>query len=220
MRRGGVIYFCQGFLPCMMPSMGSTGVCIWRYIFQNYNYKLHFQNLSIYHIPHVSIGTLAAENLDVCTACDPWDSNIQLTMGKDQRRLLPPHLDLHLEVFVPKKKKEIAENITAGFRNLKTKNLRTSGSGVFPNLHQRTSKFHERPPSFPGSYSTCSKQRDHPWPCTHGLFDHHSYISKPDICFLDNCNYQHNARRGFGLISDTHPTLVTTYSPYRPRHLL
>jgi hypothetical protein len=60
-------------------------VCIWQYILQNYNYKLHFQNLSIYHIPHVSIGTLAAENLDVCTACDPWDSNIQLTMVKDQR---------------------------------------------------------------------------------------------------------------------------------------
>jgi hypothetical protein len=33
-------------------------VCIWRYILQNYNYKLHFQNLSIYDIPHVSVGTL------------------------------------------------------------------------------------------------------------------------------------------------------------------
>ncbi len=32
-------------------------VCIWRYILQNYDYKLHFQNLSIYHIPHVSIRT-------------------------------------------------------------------------------------------------------------------------------------------------------------------
>jgi hypothetical protein len=60
-------------------------VCIWQYILQNYNYKPHFQNLSTYHIPHVSIGTLAAENLDVCTACDPWDSNIQLTMVKDRR---------------------------------------------------------------------------------------------------------------------------------------
>jgi hypothetical protein len=29
-------------------------------------------------------------------------------MGKDQRQLLPLHLDLHLEVFIPKKKKEIA----------------------------------------------------------------------------------------------------------------
>jgi hypothetical protein len=61
-------------------------VCIWWYILQNYNYKLHFQNLSIYHIPNVFIGTLATENLDVCTACDPWDSNIQLTMVKDWRR--------------------------------------------------------------------------------------------------------------------------------------
>jgi hypothetical protein len=26
-------------------------------------------------------------------------------MGKDQRRLLPPHLDLHLEVFVPRRKR-------------------------------------------------------------------------------------------------------------------
>ncbi len=60
-------------------------VCIWRYILQNYNYKLHFQNLSIYHISPVSMGTLAAENLDVCPACDPWDSNIQLTMVKDRR---------------------------------------------------------------------------------------------------------------------------------------
>jgi hypothetical protein len=49
-------------------------------------YKLHFQNLSTYHISHVSIGTLAAENLDVCTACDPWDINIHLTMGKVQRQ--------------------------------------------------------------------------------------------------------------------------------------
>ncbi len=38
-------------------------VCIWRYILQNYNYILH-----------VFIKTLAAENLDVCTACDPWYS--------------------------------------------------------------------------------------------------------------------------------------------------
>jgi hypothetical protein len=60
-------------------------VCIWWYVLQNYNYKLHFQNLSIYHIPHVSIGTLAVENLDVCTTCDPWNSNIQLTMVKDRR---------------------------------------------------------------------------------------------------------------------------------------
>jgi hypothetical protein len=65
-------------------------VCIWRYILQNYNYKLHFQNLSIYHIWHVFIGTLAAENLDVCIACDPWDSNIQLTMVKDRRRQIYP----------------------------------------------------------------------------------------------------------------------------------
>jgi hypothetical protein len=60
-------------------------VCIWRYILQNYNFKLHFQNLFIYNIPHVSIGTLAAKNLDVCIACDPWDSNIQLTLGIDRR---------------------------------------------------------------------------------------------------------------------------------------
>jgi hypothetical protein len=53
-------------------------VCIWRYVLQNYNYNLHFQNLFIYHIPHVSIGTLGTENLDVCTTCDPWNSNIQL----------------------------------------------------------------------------------------------------------------------------------------------
>jgi hypothetical protein len=46
---------------------------------------------------------------------------------------------------------------------------------------------------------------------TQGLFYHHGYISKPDICFLDNHGYQHDAQRGFGLISDTHPTLVTTY---------
>jgi hypothetical protein len=65
-------------------------VCIWQYVLQNYNYKLHFQNLSIYHIPHVSIRTLAAENLDVCTACDPWDSNIQLTMVKDWKALFEP----------------------------------------------------------------------------------------------------------------------------------
>jgi hypothetical protein len=36
------------------------------------------------------MGTLAAENLDVCTACDWWDSNIQLTMGIDPRRQIYP----------------------------------------------------------------------------------------------------------------------------------
>ncbi len=73
--------------PCLMHRCVCVWcVCIWQYILQNYNYKLHLQNLSIYHIPDVSIGTLPAENLDVCTACDPWDSNIQLTMGKDRRQ--------------------------------------------------------------------------------------------------------------------------------------
>ncbi len=67
-------------------------VCIWRYILQNYNYKLHFQNLSIYHISHVFIRTLAAENLDVCTDCDPWYSNIQLTIGKDRRWKIYPNV--------------------------------------------------------------------------------------------------------------------------------
>ncbi len=57
----------------------------WWYILQNYNYKLHFQNLFTYHIPHASMGTLAVENLDVCIACDPWNSNIELTMVNDQR---------------------------------------------------------------------------------------------------------------------------------------
>jgi hypothetical protein len=132
-------------------------------------------------------------------------------MGKDRRQLMLLHLDLHLEVLVPKKKKEIAENITAGSGNLKTQNLRTFGSGVSSNPHQRTSGFHERPRSFPGSYLTCSKQRDHPRPYTYELFDHHGYISKPDICFLDNRSYQCDAWRAFGLILDTHPTLVTTY---------
>jgi hypothetical protein len=68
--------------PCVMHRC----VCIWRYILQNYNYKLHFQNLSTYHIPDVSIGTLAAKILDVCTTCDPRDINIQLTMVKDRGR--------------------------------------------------------------------------------------------------------------------------------------
>ncbi len=66
-------------------------MCIWQYILQNYNYKLHFQNLFIYNISDVSIRTLAAENLDVCTACDPWDSNIQLTMGIDRRLQIYPN---------------------------------------------------------------------------------------------------------------------------------
>jgi hypothetical protein len=76
-----VSWYLLDWTPCLMHRC----VCIWRYILQNYKYKLHFQNLSTYHILHVSIGTLAAENLDACTACDPWDSNIQLTMVKDRR---------------------------------------------------------------------------------------------------------------------------------------
>jgi hypothetical protein len=61
--------YVQGLVwtPCLMHRCVYFTVHI-----QNYNYKLHFQNLSIYHISHVSIWTLAAENLDVCTACDPW----------------------------------------------------------------------------------------------------------------------------------------------------
>jgi hypothetical protein len=31
-------------------------VCIWQYILQNYNYKLHFQNLCIYHIARFFLG--------------------------------------------------------------------------------------------------------------------------------------------------------------------
>jgi hypothetical protein len=76
--------------PCLMHRC----VCI-RYILQNYNYKLHFQNLSIYHILHVFIKTLAAENFDVCTACDPWDSNIQLTMVKDWKQQIYPTCHLN-----------------------------------------------------------------------------------------------------------------------------
>jgi hypothetical protein len=79
--RSSMSLYILVWTPCLMHRC----VFIWRYILQNYNYKLHFQNLSIYHIPYVSNRTLVAENLDVCTACDPWDSNIQLTMGKDRR---------------------------------------------------------------------------------------------------------------------------------------
>ncbi len=61
------------------PSLMHRCVCIWRYILQNYNYKLHFQNLFTF------LGTLAAENFAVYTACDLWDNNIQLTMVKDRR---------------------------------------------------------------------------------------------------------------------------------------
>jgi hypothetical protein len=67
-------------------------VCIWRYILQNYKYKLHFQNLFIYDISHVSIEILAAKNLDVCTACNLWDSNVQLTMGIDWNDKYTPTL--------------------------------------------------------------------------------------------------------------------------------
>jgi hypothetical protein len=45
--------------PCLMHRCE----CIWLYILQNYNYKLYFKNLFIYHILHVFMGTLAAENL-------------------------------------------------------------------------------------------------------------------------------------------------------------
>jgi hypothetical protein len=38
--------------PCLMHRC----VCIWQYILQNYNYKLHFQNLSIYHIARFFLG--------------------------------------------------------------------------------------------------------------------------------------------------------------------
>jgi hypothetical protein len=49
------------------------------------------------YIPHSACihGTLAAENLDVCNACDPRDSKIQLTMVKDWRLGLGmPFLDI------------------------------------------------------------------------------------------------------------------------------
>ncbi len=49
-------------------------VYIWRHILQNYNYKLHFQNLSIYHILHVSMGTLAWKSWCL-HCCDAWEGN-------------------------------------------------------------------------------------------------------------------------------------------------
>jgi hypothetical protein len=47
------------------------------------------------YIPHsacIHQTLLAAENLDVCTACDPWDSNIQLTMVRDRRWQIYPNI--------------------------------------------------------------------------------------------------------------------------------
>jgi len=44
----------------------------------------------IYDIPHVSIETLAVENLDVYIACDLWDNNTQLTMVIDRIRQIYP----------------------------------------------------------------------------------------------------------------------------------
>jgi hypothetical protein len=75
----------QVWTPCLMHRC----VCIWQnYILQNYNYKLHFQNLFIYNIPHVSIRTWPLKILMFA----PWDSNIQLTMGIDQRRQIYPNV--------------------------------------------------------------------------------------------------------------------------------
>jgi hypothetical protein len=77
----------QPGLPLQITSLNSVPnaqVCVYLTVHIT-KLQLHFQHLSIYHIPNVSIGTLAAENLDVCTACDLWDSNIQLTMVKDRR---------------------------------------------------------------------------------------------------------------------------------------
>jgi hypothetical protein len=51
-----------------------------------------FQNLSIYDISHVFVETLAAKNLDVCTACDLWNNNIQLTIVKDRRWQIYPNV--------------------------------------------------------------------------------------------------------------------------------
>jgi hypothetical protein len=43
----------QFFNSSISSSSSSSG---WRYILQNYNYKLHFQNLSIYHIARFFLG--------------------------------------------------------------------------------------------------------------------------------------------------------------------
>jgi hypothetical protein len=119
------------------------------------------------------------------------------------------------------------KNITSGSGNLKTQNLRTSGSGVSPNPHKRTSGFHERPGSFPGSYLTCSKQCDHPRSYPHGLFR----------CLTITVIYQNrifsfliiaviNAMPGEGLVWFLIPTplwlppIGNGGSPYRPRRLL
>ncbi len=47
-------------------------VCIWLYILQNYKYKLHFQNLSIYHIPHVSIEAFVPKKKEIAAAGGGW----------------------------------------------------------------------------------------------------------------------------------------------------
>jgi hypothetical protein len=61
-------------------------VCVFDCTYYKITTTNYISKTSIYYILHVSIETLATENLDVCTACDPWDSNIPLTMGKDQRQ--------------------------------------------------------------------------------------------------------------------------------------
>ncbi len=63
--------------PCLM----HWCVCIWWYILQNYNYKLHFQNLFIYNILHVSMGTSPLKILmfallgtpEIATYSWPWE---------------------------------------------------------------------------------------------------------------------------------------------------
>ncbi len=114
-------------------------MCIWQYILQNYNYKLHFQNLSIYHIhiSHVFIETLAVENLDVCTACDWWDSNIQLTMVKDRRWQIYPNvvqfsgfLGAHQGVFDPFALILITDPPGAGYAFPRQRHMRR-GRGLF-----------------------------------------------------------------------------------------
>jgi len=137
--------------PCLMHRC----VCIWWYILHNYNYKLHFQNLFIYDIPHVSIGTLAAENLDVCIACDLWDSNIQLTMGIDWRRQIYPNIEKNNKRFF-----EI--NVSLG----KTQNPKHYSNFCFflfasPNPNPKFTAYHICDPSATSQNKMCT--------CTYSL---------------------------------------------------
>jgi hypothetical protein len=70
--KGKHIEFYVAYTLTSLNPMPNAQVCVYLTVhITQLQLQINIFKTSLYHIPHVFIRILAAENLDVCTACDP-----------------------------------------------------------------------------------------------------------------------------------------------------